>query len=133
MTEAEVDARVNKVITDAVEGDTLTSLTELVQYINTHGGQAGEMATAITKVENKLNGIAEGTGTVKKYVDDEIDSAINELNIGQYATAQSVTDLTGIVNGKVNLQDVKDEIDSRGFLTEHQDISGNSDKSEVKE
>lgn len=52
MTEAEVDARVNKVITDAVEGDTLTSLTELVEYVNTHGGQAAEMATAITNLEN---------------------------------------------------------------------------------
>lgn len=51
MTEAEVDARVNKVITDAVDGDTLTSLTELVEYVNAHGGQATEMATAITNLQ----------------------------------------------------------------------------------
>lgn len=93
MTQDEVDAHVNKVITDAVEGDALTSLTELVQYINTHGGDAAEMATAIENIEKQLNGIDAGTGTVKKYVDD----AITALKIGDYAKAADLTELAGRV------------------------------------
>lgn len=93
MTQDEVDARVNKVITDAVEGDTLTSLTELVQYINTHGGDAAEMATAIENIEKQLEGIGAGTGTVKKYVDD----AVTALKIGDYAKAQDLLDLAARV------------------------------------
>lgn len=57
MTEAEVDARVNKVITDAVEGDTLTSLTELVEYINEHGGEATELATAVQGLETDVQNL----------------------------------------------------------------------------
>ena len=94
MTEAEVDARVNKVITDAVDGDTLTSLTELVQYINNHGGEATEMAAAIDAIELQLTGIAAGNGTVKKYVDD----AIAALKIGDYAKAQDLADLASRVS-----------------------------------
>lgn len=93
MTQDEVDARVNKVITDAVEGDALTSLTELVQYINTHGGEAAEMATAIENIEKQLDGIDAGTGAVKKYVDD----AVAALKIGDYAKAADLTALAGRV------------------------------------
>jgi hypothetical protein len=87
MSESEVDARINKIITDAVEGDTLTSLTELVQYINTHGGEAAEMAAAIEVLEGKLVGI---DGTVAKYVSDAIDA----LKIGDYAKASDLLALT---------------------------------------
>ena len=95
MTQAEVDARVNQVITDAVDGDTLTSLTELVQYINEHGGDAAEMATAIAKLEAILAGIG-GEGekaTVVAYVTD----AIAALQIGDYAKAADLTALAARV------------------------------------
>ena len=90
MTESEVDARVNKVITDAVDGDALTSLTELVRYINTHGGEAAEMALAIDALESKLAGI---DGTVAKYVSDAIDA----LKIGDYAKASDLAELAARV------------------------------------
>lgn len=93
MTQDEVDARVNKVITDAVDGDALTSLTELVQYINTHGGEAANMAVAIENIEKQLDGIDAGTGTVKKYIDD----AITALKIGDYAKASDLADLAARV------------------------------------
>lgn len=86
MTQTEVDARIDKIITDAVDGDTLTSLTALVQYINKHGGEAAEMAEAIEALENKLSGI---DGTVAKYVSDAIDA----LKIGDYAKASDLADL----------------------------------------
>lgn len=90
MTLAEVDARVNQVITDAVQGDALTSLTELVQYINTHGGEAAEMAAAIEVLEGKLDGI---DSTVVKYVSDAIDA----LKIGDYAKAEELVALAARV------------------------------------
>lgn len=86
MTQTEVDARIDKIITDAVDGDTLTSLTALVQYINKHGGEAAEMAEAIEALEGKLSGI---DGTVAKYVSDAIDA----LKIGDYAKASDLADL----------------------------------------
>lgn len=86
MTQTEVDARIDKIITDAVDGDALTSLTALVQYINEHGGEAAEMAEAIEALESKLSGI---DGTVAKYVSDAIDA----LKIGDYAKASDLADL----------------------------------------
>ena len=96
MTEGEVDARVNKIISDAVDGDTLTSLTQLVQYINTHGGEAAEMAEAIEVLEGKLEGI---DSTVAAYVT----AAIEALKIGDYAKASDLADLAArvlVVEGK---------------------------------
>ena len=90
MSEGEVDARINKIITDAVDGDTLTSLTELVQYINTHGGEAAEMAAAIEILEGKLAGI---DSTVAAYVT----AAIEALKIGDYAKASDLADLAARV------------------------------------
>lgn len=108
MTEKEVDDRVNKVITDAVEGDTLTSLTEIVEYINTHGGEASAMMSAIDTLEDKvdviegqLSGIGQLEGDVKKYVDDKVSG----LNIGDYAKAsdlQTVSGKVGTLEGKVS-------------------------------
>ena len=95
MSESEVDARINKIITDAVEGDTLTSLTQLVEYINTHGGEAAEMATAIDALEAKLEGI---DSTVVAYVT----AAIEALKIGDYAKA---SDLTALATRVKNLED----------------------------
>lgn len=51
-TEQEVKDIVDKVITDAVDGDTLTSLTELVDYLSTHGGEY----TALLGEVNTLKG-----------------------------------------------------------------------------
>ena len=90
MSEGEVDARINKIISDAVDGDTLTSLTELVRYINEHGGEAAEMAKAIEALEGKLAGI---DSTVAAYVT----AAIEALKIGDYAKASDLADLAARV------------------------------------
>lgn len=100
MTQTEVDARIDKIITDAVDGDTLTSLTALVQYINEHGGEAAEMAEAIEALEGKLSGI---DGTVAKYVSDAIDA----LKIGDYAKASDLAELAARVSsleGRMNAE-----------------------------
>ena len=131
MTQDEVDARVNKVIADAVSTDTIENLTQLVEYIADHGGEAAQMAEAIEDIEGQLSGIDKANGSVKKYVDDAIDA----LDIETYASAQSVTDLTEVVNKKADATSVytKTEIDNKGYLTEHQNLDHKANKSDLDE
>lgn len=56
MTQDEVDARVNKVIADASNTDTITNLTTLVDYLDTHGAEAAQMVEAIeSKADSNHN------------------------------------------------------------------------------
>ena len=116
-------------LNSAVDGDTIENLTQLVEYIADHGGEATKMAEAIEDIEGQLSGIDKTTGSVKKYVDDAIDA----LDIETYASAQSVTDLTEVVNKKANVTDVytKTEIDNKGYLTEHQNLDHKANKSDL--
>ena len=56
-TEAEVKSIVDGVIAAASDGTTMDSLTQLVDYIEAHGGEATEMATAISTLEGKVETI----------------------------------------------------------------------------
>ena len=56
-TEQEVKDIVDAVVSGAVEGDTISGLANLVEYINTHGGEAAEMAGAIDVLEGKVEAI----------------------------------------------------------------------------
>lgn len=56
-TKQEVKDIVDAVVAGAVEGDTLTGLANLVEYINTHGSEAAEMASAIDTLEGKVETI----------------------------------------------------------------------------
>ena len=69
------------------------TLQEIAAWIQAHPGDAAAMNAAITALQNQLNGIDAGTGTVKKYIDD----AITALNIGNYALAADLTALAGRV------------------------------------
>lgn len=73
--------------------ESLDTLQEIALWIQEHPGDASEMNEAIVKLQNKLNGIADGESTVKKYVDD----AIAALKIGDYAKAADLTTLAGRV------------------------------------
>ena len=109
------DGSVNKKITDAINdfatkvtGDNTTydTFKELVDYVDTHGGEAADMAAAITVLEDIVAGIGgEGEkGTVVEYVTD----AINALKIGDYAKAADLLDLANRVSaieGKVSTWD----------------------------
>lgn len=109
MTQDEVDSRIDAIIKSATDKESLDSLVELVEYIDTHSGDAVNMATAIQGIENQLNGISEGTGTVKKYVDD----AISGLSIGDYATnerVKAVEDKVTVIEGKPAMNIVAEDI-----------------------
>lgn len=56
-TEQEVKDIVDGVITGAVDGDTITGLANLVEYLNTHGAEAKEMGAAIDVLEGKVETI----------------------------------------------------------------------------
>ena len=58
-TEQEVKDIVDGVIAGAADDETYNSLTKLVDYIDTHGGEAAEMAQAIETLEGKV-GTLEG-------------------------------------------------------------------------
>lgn len=73
--------------------ESLDTLAEIAAWIQEHPGDASAMNEAITALQNKLSGIDEGNGTVKKYIDD----AITALNVGQYALAADLTALAGRV------------------------------------
>lgn len=51
MTQTEVDSRVNEIISKASNTDTIKDLTSLVDYLDSHGTEASEMAVAITELE----------------------------------------------------------------------------------
>lgn len=56
-TEQEVKDIVDGVIAGAVDGDTITGLANLVEYLNTHGTEAKEMGAAIDVLEGKVETI----------------------------------------------------------------------------
>lgn len=94
-----------QLINDPNNSDSLNTLQEIADWIADHPGDAAAMNTAITALQNQLKDIGEGTGTVKKYVDD----AIAALNVGQYALASELTDLAARVlalEGKVDVDKV---------------------------
>lgn len=77
--------------------DSLDTLQEIAAWIQSHPDDASAMHTAITALQTKvtLGTNAQGAeyATVKAYVE----AAIAALNIGDYATAASLTELAGRV------------------------------------
>lgn len=69
--------------------ESLDTLAEIAAWIQNHPDDASAMNAAITALQQQLNGIDAGDGTVKKYVDD----AIAALKIGDYAKAADLTAL----------------------------------------
>lgn len=143
-TEDEVKALVDSVIAGAVEGDTLEGLVDLVEYINTHGGEATEMASSIEALEGKVEtiegkpayGITDANietwngKTTMADVEAKGYAVAAELGALAAKNAIGASDITDGVIGKVkldaNVQASLDKADSA--LQAHQDISGKADK-----
>ena len=103
-TEQEVKDIVDGVIASAADDETYNSLTKLVDYIDEHGGEAAEMATAISALEGRV-GTIEGkpaygitAGDIKNWNDE----------IGAKALAES----------KTTAEEVKTLIEAYGYATE---------------
>ena len=105
--------------------EALNELQEIAAWIQSHPDNASAMNEAIVALQNKLSGIDEGTGTVKKYVDD----AITALKIGDYALAsdlaklaERVTTLEGEMDqAQADITGINDKI---GAVTEGKTVVG---------
>ena len=92
--DATVEGSVTKTVKDAInafateitENDTIDTFKELVDYVGEHGGEAAEMASAISTLEEKVG---------EKSVKVQIEEAISAENLGQYATD---TDLSNAID-----------------------------------
>ena len=102
-TEQEVKDIVDGVIAGAADKDTYNSLTKLVDYIDAHGGEATEMASAIETLEGDVKGLKEAPSAGIKATD------ITAWNgeIGAKALAES----------KTTTVEVKDQIEAYGYAT----------------
>lgn len=92
-----VDGSVDKKINDAInafsteitDNGAIDKFAELVEYVNEHGGEAAEMATAIETLETKVG---------EKSVAVQISEAIIAENLDQYATDADLTSVSDRVN-----------------------------------
>ena len=102
-TEQEVKDIVDTVIAGAVDGDTITGLANLVEYLNTHGAEAKEMGAAIDVLEGKVETI-EGKPAYG-ITATQISNWDNE--VGAKALAET----------KTTAAEVKDQIEAYGYAT----------------
>lgn len=103
-TEQEVKDIVDAVVAGAVDGDTITGLANLVEYINTHGGEAAEMAGAIDVLEGKVETI-EGKPAYG-ILSTDITAWNNEIGAKELAESKTTT------------AEVKTQIEAYGYATE---------------
>lgn len=102
-TEQEVKDIVDGVIAGAADSETYNSLTKLVDYIDTHGGEATEMAQAIEALEGKVETI-EGKPAYG-ITETQISNWDNE--VGAKALAET----------KTTAAEVKTQIEAYGYAT----------------
>lgn len=102
-TEQEVKDIVDGVIAGAVDGDTITGLANLVEYLNTHGTEAKEMGAAIDVLEGDVKGLKEAPSAGIKATDIEAWNG----EIGAKALAET----------KTTTAEVKAQIEAYGYAT----------------
>ena len=102
-TEQEVKDIVDSVIAGAADSETYNSLTKLVDYIDTHGGEAADMAEAIETLEGDVKGLKEAPAAGIKATDIEAWNG----EIGAKALAET----------KTTTAEVKAQIEAYGYAT----------------
>ena len=102
-TEQEVKDIVDGVIAGAADSETYNSLTKLVDYIDTHGGEATKMAEAIETLEGDVKGLKEAPSAGIKASDIEAWNG----EIGAKALAET----------KTTTAEVKAQIEAYGYAT----------------
>ena len=102
-TEKEVKDIVDTVVADAVNGDAVTGLANLVEYFHTHGEEAAQMGAAITELEGDVKNLKEAPSAGIKATDI---SAWNG-EIGAKALAAT----------KTTAEEVKTQIEAYNYAT----------------
>lgn len=100
MTQSEVDTRINDVISKASNTDTIKDLTSLVDYLDSHGTEASEMATAITELETNKADNAEATqevaGLMSAADKKKLDSIAEGADVNVADTDETITLVTDL-------------------------------------
>ncbi len=117
-TEQEVKDIVDGVIASAADSETYNSLTKLVDYIDTHGGEAAAMAQAIDTLEGDVKGLKEAPAAGIKASDIEAWNG----EIGAKALAET----------KTTTAEVKDQIEAYGYATTDE-LAAEKDAREAKD
>lgn len=102
-TESEVKSIVDGVIAAAADDETYNSLTKLVDYIDVHGGEAAEMATAIDTLEGKVATIEE--------------KPANNITLGQISNWDNEVGAKELARTKTTTAEVKTQIEAYGYAT----------------
>ncbi len=105
-TEEEVKSVINSVIAEASDGTTYDNLVQLVDYIDAHGGEAAEMASAIEVLEGKVETI-EGKPAY-------------DITTTQIANWDNEVGAKEIANSKTTTAEVKTQIEAYGYATTSQ-------------
>ena len=103
-TEQEVKDIVDKVIVDAVSDDTITGLTNLVEYLAEHGGEYSELAATVGGHTSQIATI-EGKPAM----------AITSTQISNWENEVGAKE---IANSKTTTAEVKTQIEAYGYATE---------------
>ena len=90
MTQSEVDTRINDVISKASNTDTIKDLTSLVDYLDSHGTEASEMATAISSLEENK---ADKTELENLVTEQFVKDALAEIDLSDYYTKDEIGDV----------------------------------------
>ena len=103
-TEKEVKEIVDTIVADAVSGDAVTGLANLVEYFHTHGEEAAQMGAAITELEGEVKKLNEAPSASIKATD-----IINwNEELGAKALAKT----------KTTAEEVKTQIEAYKYATE---------------
>lgn len=102
-TEQEVKDIVDGVIAGAADSETYNSLTKLVDYIDTHGGEASEMAQAIDALEGKVD-------TIEK-------KPAYDITATQISSWDNEVGAKDLAETKTTTAEVKDQIEAYGYAT----------------
>lgn len=102
-TESEVKSIVDGVIAAAADDETYNSLTKLVDYIDAHGGEAAEMATAIEALEGKVATI-EGKPAY-------------DITSTQISAWDNEVGAKALAGTKTTAAEVKEQIEAYGYAT----------------
>lgn len=110
LSEQEVKTIIDGVIAAAADSETYNSLTKLVDYIDTHGGEAAAMAGAIDTLEDKIEVIE----AKPAYVITETQVANWDAEVGAKAIAESKADA---VHNHNDIYYTKEQIDAMELIT----------------
>ena len=117
-TEQEVKDIVDGVIASAADKDTYNSLTKLVDYIDAHGGEATEMASAIDTLEGKVEVIE--AKPAYGITATQISNWDNEVGAKELAASKTTT------------AEVKTQIEAYGYATTTE-LGNEKTRAEAKE